>query len=130
MSEEASVTIKQVEPKFKLHVFSREIGDKTILYQVVVMKDSLMIFINHKDVRNLNDLSIAMLNRLTNTQVSTKLFGDFVDPTSQALATKVSKKLNKQAFISYNVEADRFLSLTIEKELFVEIKTHPEKFNQ
>ncbi|KAK9687463.1 Proteasome assembly chaperone 4 [Popillia japonica] len=127
-ADTAGPSFKFVEPQFKVHAFSTQIEDKTIMYQVLVMKDSLMIFINNKSEMSLKDMSIAMISQHCKDPISSKLFGDFMDESSQALATKVSKKLQKPVYVSYNVENDKFTSVLVERQLFKEIKDNPDKF--
>ncbi|KAI4467042.1 proteasome assembly chaperone 4 [Holotrichia oblita] len=114
--------------RYKRENTPSQIEDKRIMYQVLVMKDSLMVFINNKSEMSLKDMSIAMIGQHCKDPISSKLFGDFMDESSQALATKLSKKLQKPVYVSYNVENDRLTSVLVERQLFKEIKDNPDKF--
>ncbi|KAI4467024.1 proteasome assembly chaperone 4 [Holotrichia oblita] len=77
--------------RYKRENTPSQIEDKRIMYQVLVMTDSLMIFINNKSEMSLKDMSIAMIGQHCKDPISSKLFGDFMDESSQALATKLSR---------------------------------------
>ena len=117
-----------VQPKFQLHLFSAEISDEQILYQVLKMEDSLMIIINHKYSRCFNDLSMAINSPYDSIPAGTRIIGDFRDETSKAMATRLSDKLGKAVYVSYNVDCDKPIVPLIERQLFQEIKDRPEKF--
>lgn len=120
--------IKFTKPKIKCHAFSTNIGEKMVLYQVIQLKDSIIIFINEKNNLNLEDLSLAMINRYETLPISTQLFGNFLSDTSKTIASHACKKLNKCVYVSCNIEYDKLIFPYIEKCLYNEMKRHPNKF--
>lgn len=120
---------KFIEPSFKLHTFSTEAVDKKVLFQVIKMVDSLIIFINLADTMVLYDLSLGMFNTRTMEQpIATKIMGDFAEDTSKNMALKFAKKLGKTVYISLNIDNDRLMLPSVEKRLCEEIKNKPDKF--
>lgn len=118
-----------IEPSFKLHTFSTEVLDKKVLFQVIRMLDSLMIFINLKEKMVLYDLSLGMFNtRKMQAPIATKIIGNLVEDTSKNMALKFARKLGKSVYISLNVDNDRLMLPAIEKRLCEEIKNKPDKF--
>lgn len=117
------------EPSFKLHTFTTEILDKKVLFQVIRLVDSLMIFINLMDKMVLSDLSLGMFNtRRMEEPVGTRIIGDFVEDSSKNMALKIARKLGKSVYISLNVSNDRLMLPAVEKRLCEEIKNKPDKF--
>lgn len=118
-----------IEPTFKLHTFTADIVDKKILFQVIKMVDSVMIFINLMDNMVLYDLSLGLFNtRRMEEPVTTKIIGNFVEDISKNMAFKFAKRLRKSVYISCNVENDKLMIPVIEKKLCEEIKSKPDKF--
>lgn len=124
--------IKFVPSAFKLHVFSTEFSEKKIIFEVIKMMDSCIIFINYRDNPTFSDLSIGMFtekNKVANTNViGTKIIGDFTDDTSKSMAIKLAKRLKKVVYLSCNVSLDRLLQPVIERRICDEIKVNPDRF--
>lgn len=118
-----------IESGFKLHTFAGEAVEKKVLFQVIKMLDSLIIFINLADSMVLRDLSLGMFNTRTMQEpIATKIIGDFADEVSKNMALKFARKLGKTVYISLNVSDDRLMLPAIEKRLCEEIKNKPDKF--
>lgn len=121
--------IRYTSPTFQLHTFTLNSSEKTIVFQVIKMVESVMIFINFIDNLILSDLSLGMFNtRTTQVPISTRIIGDFTEEYSKNLATKFAKKLRKSVYISCNLVADRLIVLDIERRLCEEIRNKPDKF--
>ncbi|KAJ8931171.1 hypothetical protein NQ314_015946 [Rhamnusium bicolor] len=120
--------VEYTATRFNVHKFMEEITEKKIIFQVIKMLDSLFIYINDKDQPYFNDLSLAMKNRYDNSAIGTSLIGNFTEDISKTVACRISKKVNKSVYLSYNIEQDRLLIPLIEKRLYEEIKTNPNKF--
>lgn len=117
-----------VPSKFKLHIFSTEFSEKQIIFQVIKLVDSCIIFINYGDNLTLSDLSLGMFNNICSTAIGTRIIGNFTDETSKTMAIKFAKRLKKVVYISSNVSMDRLLLPVIEKRLCDELTTNPDKF--
>ncbi|KAF2905367.1 hypothetical protein ILUMI_00816 [Ignelater luminosus] len=113
---------------FKLHVFTAEIVDRKIIFQVIKMLESVFISINYSNGLYFNDLSLAMLNRYDKVPMTTQLLGDFSESSSKNMAMRVSKKLGKNVYVSCNIDNDRMSLPFVEKRLYEEIKNDPKKF--
>ncbi|XP_018562852.1 uncharacterized protein LOC108904694 [Anoplophora glabripennis] len=120
--------VELAKPKFIVHKFVSEITEHKIVFQVIKMIDSLFIYINDKDRLQFSDLSFAMTNRYDKCPTGTTLIGNFSEEVSKNIACRISKKVNKAVYLSCNVEQDRLLIPLIEKRLYEEIKSYPDKF--
>ncbi|EFA06556.1 Proteasome assembly chaperone 4-like Protein [Tribolium castaneum] len=121
--------VEYISPTFALHKFNGVVSERKIIYQVLKMVDSLLIFINDKDNMQLSSMFMALPNRYDNLPVGTRLFGDFMEEeTSKGIALRITKKLNKTVFVSCNIETDRTMLPLIEKRIYEEIKERPEVF--
>lgn len=128
-TNEVNPKLRFIEPSFKLHTFAGEAVDKKVLFQVIKMLDSLIIFINLVDTMVLGDLSLGMFNTRTMREpIATQIMGDFVENVSKNMALKFARKLGKTVYISFNVSNDRLMLPAIEKRLCEEIKNKPDKF--
>ncbi|KAL3286575.1 hypothetical protein HHI36_001076 [Cryptolaemus montrouzieri] len=119
---------KLVESSFSTHIFSDDLQGTKILFQVIKMLDSCIIFINDQNNLKFVDLSLAIQSRFEREPLTTNLVGHGVDNSSVNLANKLNKRLKKLVYLSLNVEGDRLLLPGLEKRLYEEIKSRPEKF--
>lgn len=125
----SSCGVQSTPPTFKLHTFATEAANKSVLFQVIKMSDSCIIFINYKDNMTLDDLSLSMFNnKRMDSPIATQILGNFVEETSKMIALKLSKRLGKTVYVSYNIDFDRITLPLIEARLFKEIKEHPDRF--
>lgn len=121
-------SVQYVPSNFEIHSFKAEILEKKIVYQVIKMENSLLIYINDLENSQFMDLSLAMNNRYENEAIGTRLIGDFTEEISKNIACRIAKKLQKVVYISYNLGQERFSTPLIEKRLYEEIKNNPDKF--
>lgn len=127
VKKQCSAKFEPAKPTFQLYVFDKEISESKVLYQVLKMKDSTLICINHSDELFLDNLALAM--NLPNSKFPTgiSLIGDFVDEHCKSLAIKVSKKLNKTTYVSCGI-SDKMILPLVEKLLYEEIKNKSDCF--
>lgn len=91
------------------------------------MSDSIFIYIGQGDNEIFNEMAVAM--PMANSEViSTRIIGDDVGCESQEMAKTFAKKLNKQVFLSCNVDSDKMIRPMLAKHLSEEIKNRPEAF--
>lgn len=88
------------------------------------MQESLFIYIGKKDSEDLSGLAIGF----TSQQKESLSSSIIESPESRDLAQKLSLRLNKPVFVSFNVAPDRITKPTIEQRLIKEITDHPEYF--
>lgn len=124
----SKLKIEYIKPSFLLHAFQLELENRVIFYQVIKMKDSLYIWIGNKNNPLLSNLSLAMQTRYDKIPLATKLLGEELDTTSRNIACRLSKRLNKVVYVSFNVEESNFNVPLIEKRLNEEINKYPDKF--
>lgn len=117
-----------IQSSFRLHVFKTCLTEKTIVYQVIKMADSVFICINYEDNLTMTDMSLAMQNPYEKLPIATQLLGDSPESVSKNMAAKLSRKFNKCVYISFNVECDKRTLPFVEKRLFDEIKSVPDCF--
>lgn len=128
MDEAKSNQIQYVSPTFKLHVFRATFMDKTVLFQVVKMNESVLVFVNFMDDIRLTDMSLAMRSPYEKQPIGTQLVGDRPDNVSKNIAARLCKKLNKSAYVSWNVDCDKQTLPLVERRLHEEIKSFPDRF--
>lgn len=121
-------SITFVESKLGLHTFESEIMERKILFQIVKMQDSLLIYVNHKDNTCFSDLSLAIKERFGNKVIGTKIVGNLSENSANEISCRIALKTGKTVFLSCNVDIDaRFIPL-LEKRLYDEMKAYPDKF--
>ncbi|XP_026466584.1 proteasome assembly chaperone 4-like [Ctenocephalides felis] len=119
-------SIKLVPCSFQFYSFSESFHDCICHYHVIQMSNSLFIYIgNNKEMTN---IALSMLTMHSKAPVSTVLFGETTDNISLGIANRLSKRLSKQVFVSYNLGQNKILIASIEKRLLEEINKHPTKF--
>lgn len=128
MNEPKTNQIQYVSPTFKVHVFRATFMDKTILFQVVKMDESVLVFVNFIDLMRLTDMSLAMRSPYEKQPIGTQLLGDRPENVSKNIATRLCKKLNKSAYVSWNVDCEKQTLPLIEQRLYEEIKSFPDCF--
>lgn len=127
-NNEIDTTIEYTVSKFGIHNFKDQILEKKLIFQIIKMQDSLIIYVNDKDTNNFSDLSLAMNNRHDNTPIATKLIGNEPEDFSKSVACRFSKRTGKVIYFSCNVILDRTLVPLLEKRIIEEMKAHPDKF--
>ncbi|XP_056638125.1 proteasome assembly chaperone 4-like [Diorhabda carinulata] len=110
--------ILYVPTKLNNFIFDLEILERNFILQIIKMKDSVLIYLNDKDDIQFNDFSLALTDRYKrDNPISTQLLGDFNEETSKIIAGKLSKKLGKVVFLSFNLKQDRRLNPLLEKKI-------------
>ncbi|KAF7267273.1 proteasome assembly chaperone 4 [Rhynchophorus ferrugineus] len=120
--------IEFVPPETKLHAFFDVISEKKIIFQVIKMQSSVMIFVNNQDVMNCDNIVMAMKTRFSDTPCSTTLMGNLTELVGNNIASRLSKKLEKPVYLSFNLDDDKVLVPLVEERLFQEIQQSPECF--
>lgn len=113
--------------RLKEHFFTADIGDVMYKYRILKMKESIFIYIGQGDNEVFDEIAVAMPME-NNDVVSTRVIGVDVGCESQELAKIFAKKLNKQVFLSCNVDSDKMIRPMLAKNLSDEIKKCPEAF--
>lgn len=113
--------------KLRDHYFTADIGDAIYKYRILQMRDSIFIYIGQGDNEVFDEMAVAM--PMENSEiVSTRIFGADVGCESQEIAKIFAKKLNKQVFLSCNVDSDKMIRPMLAKCLTDEIKKCPQAF--
>lgn len=120
-----SAVMKSSVSKFHTHLFSGESCGAQINYRVLKMCDSVFIYMGPKGSEAFDELALAMNIPSKGETISTSILGS---SESRELAEKLTKRLNKQVYISANCSMDRINRPVIEKRLVEEISNHPEYF--
>lgn len=121
--------VEYIASKFIVHKFSELISERKILYQVIKMTDSLIIFINDKDNMQLSNIFVSLISQYDDLPIGTKILGNFTEEAvSKNMAQRMSKKLKKTVYVSCNLEEDSRLLPLVEKRIYEEIKLHEDKF--
>lgn len=93
---------------FESKLFYKEVNEVKYVIRVLKMQDSCFIFISPANNEVLDVLSLAM--QTLNGEISrTTILETGDNPTAEDLAYKVSKKLNRPAFLSCHGVEDRLL---------------------
>ncbi|EZA61761.1 hypothetical protein DMN91_003559 [Ooceraea biroi] len=109
---------------FKFHNFNIKVGDVTISCEIIKMEDCLYLWIGDCANPNMNDLSFALMSRFERQPIATKIMGAVADPTSTNVASRLSMKLGKPVYVSFNATANNITLPAIEKGIQEEFKTH------
>ncbi|KAJ3648417.1 hypothetical protein Zmor_020222 [Zophobas morio] len=128
LTGEDGIKVEYTTSNFTIHKFNAVISERKIVYQVVKMTDSLLIFINEKDNMQFSTLFLSLMNRYDTQPICTRLFGDFTVEVSKGIASRLAKKLCKAVYVSCNMEEDRTLLTLIEQRMYEEIKENPDMF--
>ncbi|KAH0953035.1 hypothetical protein HN011_001034 [Eciton burchellii] len=125
MEDALNISEKLMPCGLKFHNFSIKAGDTTISCEVIVLEDSLYIWIGDSANPNMDDLSFALMVKSDKQPVATKIMGSAADLTSTNMASRLSMKLGKPVYVSFNVKTTDNITLpTIEKGIHEEFQTH------
>lgn len=72
----------------------------------------------------MEDLSLALVSNCERQSIATKIMGAVADATSANMAKRLSMKLGKPVYVSFNVTADNITLPGIERRIHEEFKTH------
>ncbi|XP_017765801.1 PREDICTED: proteasome assembly chaperone 4-like [Eufriesea mexicana] len=116
------------ECSFKFHDFVAKIGDSSIAYHTIKMKDCLYVWIGDFQENAMNDLAFAIKSTYEKEPLATKIMGSITNEVSNSLAKRLSKRLSVAVYVSFNVQVDNLSLPAIERRLRDEINAHPEVF--
>jgi len=126
--QSSTSTIKYTKPNLGVHSFHIENNDLIVSVHVVSMDNSIFIWIGKGLEANFTDLSLAMMSPYQNSPLASKVMGSPLETASLSLSSKLSRKLDKQVFLSCNLLLDQLTAPVVEKRIIDEIKSQPEKF--
>lgn len=112
---------------FRVHHFKDNLNENIVHFHIISLKDSYLVWIGSTPC-DFSSLAMAIPTKYDKMPLSTTILGSSSDTFSQNVAQKLSKKCNKQVFVSYNLPLDYLLLPLVEKRLFEEIKTNPDRF--
>ncbi|XP_065213293.1 proteasome assembly chaperone 4-like [Planococcus citri] len=123
-------TIEYTESSFHCHEFNHTILSTEVKFEVLQMKDSTFVWIGNMLDPKFSDLSLAIKTPSNPIPIATKILGAATaDTTSLGLAERLSKKLKKPVYISFNISIINNKMLEdIERRLVEEIEINAEKF--
>lgn len=122
------VEIKYVDSSIKLHTFSTTISQRSVKFELFKFKDSSFLWIGDKRDRSFSDLSFAIASKFSLDPTSTRIMGQPTDLTSNNIAMKLSKKLKKPVYVSFNLVDDRLTVPVVNKRISEEIQANPDYF--
>eukprot|EP00088_Acartia_fossae_P055701 TRINITY_DN6469_c0_g1_i13.p1 TRINITY_DN6469_c0_g1~~TRINITY_DN6469_c0_g1_i13.p1 ORF type:complete len:123 (+),score=31.58 TRINITY_DN6469_c0_g1_i13:51-419(+) len=108
------------------HNFSTQIIDKTVLFQVLQMNGQVYIWIGDESA-SLSNLSVGIPGVQGQNGAATCIFGSSGDQ-SRELSEKLSSRLKKQVWVSFNTTDDILTTPGIIQALIDEIRQKPDKF--
>ncbi|GIY94104.1 proteasome assembly chaperone 4 [Caerostris extrusa] len=115
------------EPIIKAHTFKENLLDCPVTFHIIKMKDSLFIWIG--DQGSFDSLAVAMPTPYDSQPISSTIIGYSADERSCSFASRLSKKIGKHVFASYNLSRnDSNLMVVVTQRLMKEITEHPDKF--
>lgn len=111
---------------FKFHSFSARVSDVTINCKIIKMENCLYLWIGNCNNPSMEDLSFALASNFESQPIATKIMGTVADATSTNMAKRLSMKLGKPVYVSFNITADNITLPGIERRIQEEFKTHAE----
>ena len=115
-------------PGITIHTFTEPFQPDPVHYYVLRMRDSLLLWIGVGPRPALGDLAVAMSTG-TGEPIATKLLGNHSCVVSMAMASRLTRRLGKQVFLSCNLPMENVgLHAQVEKRLLDEITAKPEVF--
>lgn len=129
---EKQMSALQLETNIKLHSFTTRILDNTYFFQVTNLGRTSYLWIGTND-GFMNDLAMSAVTPYDKKGMptSTKIVGTTNDNLSESIAAKLTKKLGKPIYVSFNIELGTMYSTIlrdIEDRLYEEIAMCPDKF--
>lgn len=122
-TQEQEVDGKFLPCSFKFHKFSDRVCDMTINCEIIKMDNCLYLWIGDRNNPKMSDLSFALgLN--SEKPIATKIMGSVMDTTSLSMANRLSTKLGKPVYVSFNTTVDNITLVSIENRIQEEFKTH------
>lgn len=126
MSETSIKSIEFIPSNFKEHNFEINVGNVAINVQITKMEGCLYLWIGKVSEDELNDLSFALPSKYEKSSVVTKIIGSMEDTTSTNIAKRLSNKLGKPIYVSFNLPVDNLSLPGIEKKIHEEFQKNPD----
>lgn len=114
---------------FMFHEFVTKITDVNIACQIIKMEDSLFLWVGDCNNPNMDDLSFALVSNSDKRPIATKIMGTVADATSTNMARRLTMKLGKPVYVSFNITADNITLPGIERRIQEEFKTCADLFS-
>ncbi|KAI4489492.1 hypothetical protein M0802_011027 [Mischocyttarus mexicanus] len=107
---------------FKFHEFVDDVGEVRIKCHIIMMEDCLYLWIGDTKQSLMNDLAFALKSNYESIPIATKIMGAVADETSTNIAKRLTKKLGKPVYVSFNLQVDRMLLPQVEHRIQQELK--------
>ncbi|CAF0788014.1 unnamed protein product [Didymodactylos carnosus] len=129
--------IKEISGGINVSQFSKRISDSLVMYQIIRYPDRcLFIWIGTNGDMSLSNLAMTMPSMVplstsnnTNNLIGTTLFGGDFYEHSLSLSKKLTRRLNKQVYVSLNLPDENELLLReIESALIEHIRQNPDAY--
>lgn len=118
--------MKSTASNLTSHSFTMDVAGQILNFRVLKMENSSFIYIGKKDEEVLSGLALGIkLPHQSGESISTSIIEN---SESQDIAQKLSARLSKPVFVSYNANVDKLMFPLVEKHLIQEIKERPECF--
>ncbi|XP_034253944.1 proteasome assembly chaperone 4-like [Thrips palmi] len=121
-------SIEYCEPKLVSHGFHFKACEQGVVVKALKLEKGLFIWVGALSQPVLEDLALSMSTPYEHDPIQTKLMGDVLNMTSMNLGSRLSKKLGKPVYLSFNLECDKMSLPAIEAGIVEEIKKHPHLF--
>jgi len=94
------------------------------------MQGSTLLIVNPKESEVFEELAVAMPSRnpASSEAISSTILGGHGQTDSSVLAAKLSKRYNRQFYVSLNLKLDRLVGPLFEKSLVTYMHDHLEHF--
>ncbi|XP_066533407.1 proteasome assembly chaperone 4 [Hoplias malabaricus] len=110
-----------------VHDFSEKLLEQVVHFHVMKLSGGFFLWVGTSPV--LSNLAVSLISKFDSMPLSTLVLGDSSDTTPNSLAQRLTKKTEKQVFVSYNLPmTDSRLTLLVENRIKKEMELHPEKF--
>lgn len=123
---ESEATRELLPCSFKFHEFHAKISDITINCHIIKMEDCLYLWVGDGTSNKMEDLSFALISSHGSDAIATKIMGGVSDTTSMSIARRLTMKLGKPVYVSFNVTTNNMLLSSIEKRIQEEFKKSPD----
>ncbi|XP_076183734.1 proteasome assembly chaperone 4 [Ptiloglossa arizonensis] len=114
------------ECSFKFHDFVTQVGNLMLACHTIKMDNCLYLWVGDFNENVMNDLSFAIESPFAKDPLTTKIIGPIANEASSNLAKRLSKKLSKTVYVSFNVQVDNISLPLIERRLKEEFDAHPD----
>ncbi|XP_076844161.1 proteasome assembly chaperone 4 isoform X2 [Brachyhypopomus gauderio] len=110
-----------------VHDFSEKILEQLVHFHVMKLDGGFFLWVGASAV--LGNMALSMSSARESLPLCTLVLGDSSETTPSSLAQRLTKKTDKQVFVSYNLPTtDSNLTLLVENRIKKEMELHPDKF--